>query len=231
MTPSAKTSRLTAGILGTILCLLSAVAVIAAIIFTVTLMGCRQMPILQGRYSEDRVEQARVDSRQTDLIADGAAVTSELGTVLTVVAPEEIAPKAQAAAAKAETVQRRADIEAAKGRERAEQAERDLSVVNASPGPGAWLGGLLGAFSGDFSSIIDLLLGALGIGGAAYGLRGRRKAEQAEAAVGEIADGVERFDECDPIKANELRVHLSRAMDRRSKDLVKAVKARKGKPA
>lgn len=212
-------------ILGVICCLLSGVAVIAgAIAFCWMVAGCRQMPVLQGRYSEDRVEQARTDSRQSDRIADVCAIEEGMGTVLTVIAPEEVKPQAQAVASRIVAVKARADAEAAQGRDRSGAAERELTAVNAAPGLGALIGGITGAMGGNWSTLLDLALGALGIGGAVGGWRARAGARK---TVSEVVDGVARYEQESPEQAEALKVHLSRSMDKRTKELVRSVKAEK----
>jgi hypothetical protein len=203
---------------------LAAVIVLIGIAVVFLVCGCRQMPVLKGQYAEDRVQQAKVDSRQHDRIADLCAIEEGMGTVLTVVAPEEVQPRVRAVVAKVENVQAKANAEAAQGRERASLAERELEAVNAAPGPGALISGVTGALGGNWSGLLDIVLGSLGIGGAALGLRARSKAK---AAVAEVVDGVERFSEEDPKQADRLKQHLSSAMDSRTKDLVREVKAKR----
>jgi hypothetical protein len=203
---------------------MAASALVVLVVIILLLVGCRQMPVLRGPYADDKVAQAKVDSRQHDRIADLCAIEEGMSTVLTVVVPEDVHPQLQAVQSKITGVKAKADAEAAQGRERADLAERDLAAVNASPGPGAWLGAAAGALGGNWSGLLDLVLGALGVGGAAVGLRARSKAK---AAVAEVVDGVERFAEEDPKQADRLKVHMSSAMDRRTKDLVREAKSRR----
>jgi hypothetical protein len=164
----------------------SALMVLSLILFF--LVGCRQMPVLKGEFHDKHAEQARIDSKQSDAIASAFDISYGMNGILFQVVPEDAKPAVKQLDAKIINQKAKADMQAELGRERADLAERDLAAVNAAPDAGAWLSGIAGMFSGNFSGIIELLMGALGVGGLAQAARmksrSQRMAEKAEMLAG-----------------------------------------------
>jgi hypothetical protein len=169
---------------------------IAAALF---LSSCRQMPVLRGSYQEDQVAQAKVDSRQSDRIADLTDIEDGMGAVLTVIAPEEVKPQVHAIQTKITAVRTQATVQAAQHRERAEQAERTLEATNAAPSLSSWVGAALG---GNWMELITMALGALGAGGLAQASRlksrAQRMAEKAEMLAGMPPEEAKKAAASDP---------------------------------
>lgn len=173
--------------------------VLGCIAVALFVTSCRQMPVLRGPYEEDKVAQARVDSKQSDRIADLTDIEDGMGTVLTVIAPDEVKPQTKALQTKITAVRTKATVQAEQHRERAEQAERKLEETNAAPGATAWLGSLL---TGNWSGLVDLLIGALGVGGLAQASRLKSRANRLADKALQLADmepeAAKRVAESDP---------------------------------
>lgn len=161
--------------------------------------GCRQMPVLRGQYQEDRVEQAKVDSKQSDRIADLTEIEDGMGTVLTIIAPEEVKPQAKALQTQITAVKARAEAQSIQHRERADLAERTLDATNAAPSISSWVGAALG---GNWMELITMALGALGAGGLAQASRlksrAQRMAEKAEMLAVMAPEEAKKVVETDP---------------------------------
>lgn len=193
-------------------CLVSLVVLVSLF----CLYGCSQLPVLRGSYQKDKVEQAKVDSKQSDVIADVASVDEATLQVLGRV--DDLGPALEPVRVKAHQIQARASADAERGRERADREERKQEAMAAAPGPMDFFGR---AMVGDWAGLLDLAMGALGLGGAAYGVRSRLKSRQ---VVEEVVDGVERYTKEAEDGGEKLKVCLSRSMDKRTKELVRKVK-------
>ena len=175
----------------------------AVVVCSIGLYGCRQMPVLQGQFQEARVEQTKVDAKQSDRIADLTEIEEGLGTVLTVVAPEEQKPAVRAVTTRITAVKAQAQAQAQQHRNRAAQEERSLQDLNAQPGFGAWFSGIAGALGGgNWSGLIDLVMGALGAGGLAQAMRYKSRAQRMADKAVELAEEepavARKLAACDP---------------------------------
>lgn len=188
--------------------------------WVVVLAGCRQLPVLRGTFQDAKVEQSKIDSQQSDRIAGIAEIEAGMGQVVAAIAPDDAKQAAQTIAAKASRNEQQAQAMADRHRERADKEARIKDGIDAQPGISAWIGS---AMTGNWSNLIDLALGALGLGGAAYGMRSRAKAMR---VVDDVVDGVERYKADQPEHAEILKMHLSRSMDKSTKQKIKESKRR-----
>jgi hypothetical protein len=181
--------------IGAMLMACSALIVIGLIALLVS--GCRQMPVTKGEFHDAKVEQAKVDSKQSDAIASAFKISYGMNGILFETVPEGVRPAVQQLDKRISAEQARADVQAEEGRERSNRAERELESVNTAPDAAAWISGISGMFSGNFSGILELLMGALGIGGLAQAARLKSRA-------GRMAEKAEMLAELDPETAKKL---------------------------
>lgn len=160
-------------------------------------VGCRQMPYTQGQAQDSKIEQSKIDSKQSDLMADLAQAQKWSLEAVVPIIPEDQKAFFASLESKTGQIAANAEAQAIAARERAQKEDRIGQELNSQPGMGTWLSAGLKAATGDFSGLLELLSGLMGAGGLAAALRYKSRA-------GRMAEKAVAVAEMDPTEAKRV---------------------------